>query len=506
MFIGGTKVQSYGQYKELDTTKDSYETGAEGVSRIIGMKEDIPSSVKEWIKVDRKFMKQPFMTFIYGSGIGNIKRAMGYHYGNEIVNMLSNPKKVSQALQILADTEIGGITQEYATKASKASDKVLEKIAADFREKSRSSGVMKDIYEGMSREIRDTYGEATGQYLENEFAEIVEMRKTVNKAFVLLFNAFKKEYDERIKDTDGTKEAVDKVLAEMVAEGKVPGLLTVNSEDVSEKAVIASSGQVNPKGKERYDGLTVQSKLNPSARTVHPLVREMVASPASGAVVSIHWEDGSIMTEVLMKNDGLGVHDAVVSGINGIMKTASEYNKEAWRITQEYDLLGSVLNELDRLNIKDIKPLDKSTLKKGDVIYNATTIEGKRVVYSAEVAGNFKDGVALYSKTGSMYKAKDGTFYSSREDADSVITYEQLKGMRAKANKNKASMKAEGVMVEHMSYPGSMYQEGPVQTVDYAKELGIENEKNVEYLKRVAKMTPKQQEAIMSVLKMFKDC
>ena len=441
IWLGGTEYKSYGEYREKSGDKDSYETSAEGVKKIM---EGKPNRLGSWIVVNRKFMKAPFMTFIYGSSIDNIKRSIGLHYADDMIDMLSDPKTVERALETLRSAEI----QVPFQLGKDVSEKALEKVAGQYRELSLDSKlavgtILRTIHTKLSKQVEETYGEAVGEYLNSEFGEVVALRKNMNKAYVHMFQAFKDEYDEKIKDKT-TKAEYEAVLEEMMNEGKVPGIFTVNSKSSAEKMVVANKVPVN--NQKTASKTKVQSKLTDGQRTLHPLIREMVEAPASGAVLGIHWLDGSIMTQVLRDNGGLGVHDAVVSSVENAIKTAKDYSKATWEMTQKYDLVGSILRELDDVRERTTNRHIKSSIGK---------------------------------------------------------TYDELERLHKIVQKNKTKMKEDAIAIEHMSLPGSMYTEGVMKP---KIELGLDGETQDKLDMVKSKVSPEAMDAIMTVLNKFKDC
>jgi hypothetical protein len=374
VWIGGTDEESFGAYngkRDADGNKvnsDSYETGAVLATAELG-------SVPEWLsdvvgKIDRKFMKSPLMTFIYGSSIENIKSSVAVSKADEMVKKLASGKIEEARKVLVAMKKLGIIGVDH----SKSSDEVIARQQKVFREASmadRNNGSagakLREFHVKITDEVKKTYGEAVGRALENEFAEVVDMRKLVNKSFVLMYEEYAKEYNSRIGKVENlTKQKRDEILAEMVKEGRVPGLMGVLAENIGEKVVVAKLGR---EFKLEYQ---VSSKIGGSkGRNVNPLVRELQESPASGAVVTIHTLDGSIMTDMIENENGLGIHDAWLGGIGSAVESASRYSRSTWNRTQQYDMLNRIVEALKKLDNK-----------KADILVKALD------TYVEKVAGN----------------------------------------------------------------------------------------------------------------------
>lgn len=372
--------ESYGSYGEWrQSNKDSYETGAEVTNHKLG--KAIKDKNADWLRgiignVDRKFMKNPFMVFIYGAGTGSIKSSINNGITEKILDGLSNEKTVvntAKALKEGVNNNISELEKKINAKdtknrkglmfalknnkkalevLSRVSEKSAKEAAKSFRNTSATSkntiGITLDtISRVVSNTSNNTYGKAASEALETEFAEIVEMRKSVNSAFVGMFGSFKAEYDARVKEAQGdrkkpTKYMIDEVLRDMVDEGKVPGIMTVEANNASEKAPIMNKARVKA-----GDGSSVQIKTKPR-RTVHPLVYEMVASGTAGAVVNIHYLDGALIMKIIDDSKGLGVHDAYVTHVNNIVGTARNYNENVWKLTQQFNMVERVQEELNK--------------------------------------------------------------------------------------------------------------------------------------------------------------
>jgi len=93
---------------------------------------------------------------------------------------------------------------------------------------------------------------------------------------------------------------------------------------------------------------------------------KMVESFASGAVVPIHFIDGSIQSIVLGEVEALGVHDANVLQIDNVTKGTKLYNKGTAQVSTEYSMITEILNSINSsinaASAEDIKTVNKEYL------------------------------------------------------------------------------------------------------------------------------------------------
>lgn len=393
VWLGGTTADSFGAYngtKDSAGNKvnlDSYETGAKAVQDLVNPKLNNPrnQAIDNLVGgVSRKFMKAPFMTFIYGSSIDNIKASIGVDVADVTMQKLSDESTVMETVATLREL---GLIKEMNRVAFDGKGKALkpEVVAARFRDLSIEDKVKgrrdlaRTIYNNVNESVQSLHGEAVKKYMNNEFKEIVGDKKTkqkgskslINSGFVELYDVFKEAYDARVTPEMSTKEKSD-VLEAMAKEGLIPGIFTVNSDrkNLKQRTGIVKKRPISNKGK-------VQIPFKTS-RTLHPLIREIVEAPSSGAVLNIHWLDGTIISEVLGRGDALGIHDATLQVVGKATENSKAYSQNTWDMTQGYSVIEELLAELVRNKVDS----DTVTgLKKlaGKVKENKGMLAGMRV-------------------------------------------------------------------------------------------------------------------------------
>lgn len=394
VWLGGTKAESFGEYngtRDANGDKvnlDSYETGADAVQKLVDPQLNNPKAIAvDGLVggVSRKFMKAPFMTFIYGSSIDNIKFSIGRDIADATMQKLSDESTV---MDTIAKLEAIGLKKEMKLISRGKGGKALspKKIAKRFREISVESrerpkrDLARNIYNTVSTATQDLHGEAVKTYMNAEFKEIVgdkAAKKTgskslINKGFTELFSKFKEQYDARVNN-DMSKDEKDKVLEAMAKEGLIPGIFTVNAKrsDMKQRTGIVKKSPVSKKN-------PVQIPFKKS-RTLNPIVREMVEAPSSGAVLNIHWLDGGIIDSILSDDDALGIHDATLQVVGKAMKNSRGYSKATWDMTQGYSVIDELVSELERNGLTEGKVYSGLTALSSMIAENKALLADMRV-------------------------------------------------------------------------------------------------------------------------------
>jgi len=449
----GLKVpKSYGEWRGTSGNLDSYETGAMTANSLLDRTKH-KTLTKVIGDIDRKMMKSPLMTFVYGAGLASISRHISEDKAAELIKELASDKSATMARSMVrimhdaivtynneirelrnkkVDSKIDKdkmirlykIRMSQAKKAKMFLEEGLKKNNPKefFKNSSMSKTDMKAVYESLKSAIGSTYGLAIGTALETEFEELVEMRKIVNLAFTGMFGAFKAEYDKRLAKKQGSKtnpstDDVNSVLAEMMDEGLVPGVFTVDGEKASDKAPIIKM----ERSTDNREQNKVQVHTKPQ-RTVHPLIYDMVANPTAGAVITIHYLDGAIISKIIEDSNGLGIHDAFVTHVNNVVDETRKYNKNVVNMTQRYDLIGLVLKDFDKITKLDIDAAnnamyeslsatqDVTEVSKDDV----TNIVGQGLTVLKSVVDTNKQLMSEQTMTSAHMAGPNGSMYTRK--------------------------------------------------------------------------------------------
>ncbi len=422
----------------------------------------------------RSLFKDPFMTFGYAAAIKSIKRHLGYKMISGLPKMMlddSSPEAVKKANKFINSIH-GKELEEKEIKAFKETLKntafediqinnyvtVKDKTGKEMKVKSGKVAIA-----GKLREIVEmTYGSNVEQILTAEFGELIEANNRINNSFKIMFQAWKVAYDARVEKVSGgkglTADQENKILDELKVLFpmiKAP-LAGENYMEDGETVAIFSTGLTNAKS--GYG--PTQTHVNPDkfggqkTLTVQSMIREFQAAISAGAVVPIHYIDGSAMTKSLEEGGVLGVHDAKLTGINNAQDEIIKYNKDVYEISKDYSLAKEILKSLERVrdNAKKLGvDLDKleglrsgknKPVKRFDSILdemrelNEVAESGRKLVYGSNAKIGHMAGL-----DGSMYEIKGGK----------VVEPEDRTKLTIKAPDKKESVKKETKPVEIVS-------------------------------------------------------
>lgn len=416
----------------------------------------------------RSLFKDPFMTFGYAAAIKSIKRHLGYKMISGLPSMMideSSKESIYKANKFI--NSIHG--KELTEKELKAFKERLKnesfediKIVVEQAENGRSIRRNVNIAELMRNIIEDTYGANVEEILTAEFGELIEANNRINNSFKIMFQAWKVAYDTRVQEISGGKGLTADQENEVLEELKVlfpmikAPLAGENYIEDGETVAIFSTGLTNAKS--GYG--PTQTHVNPDkfdgqkTLTVQSMIREFQAAISAGAVVPIHYIDGSAMTKSLEEGGVLGVHDAKLTGINNAQDEIIKYNKDVYEISKDYSLAKEILKSLERVrdNAKelgvDLSKLEGVYAGLGNPLrtfyeildemreLNEVAESGRKLVYKANAKIGHMAGL-----DGSMYEVKGGK----------VVEPKDRKRLTIKAPEKKESIKKESKPVEVVS-------------------------------------------------------
>lgn len=369
---------------------------------LLGNIKEIKDQIEEVTKEGRALFKDPFMTFNYAAGMASIKKSLGYKMTENFADeMLTGSEKGNALIGALFGIEFNKIDKIVIANFK---EQILTK---DFDEV-KINGKVK-VSELMRKIIEDAYGNQVESILGKEFDGLVKANGTINNAFKGVFLAWKKEYDAKVAEVIAkggvlSSKVEDEIILDL--KDKFPminaPLSSGNTEDLETVAIYStklSSGKDKRYGAAKtYINKTV-SKNNPKGQqtlTVQSMIREFEAAMSAGAVIPIHYIDGSFMTNVLEASGILGVHDAVVTGMDNAFDTVKNYNKNVYENSRDY----SVIEELSKLVNRNAKGNESIVIKEakgdnkaitfGDIVndlnkLNAEVKEARRVLFNTDV-------------------------------------------------------------------------------------------------------------------------
>jgi len=320
------------------------------------------------VSISRSFMKQPFMTLNYGSGVkGILNDALNTAEENfyDMVQEYVNTRDAKVRVQL--NSTIVALFGRNSDVARKVNQKLAFKLSKKEQERMRVT---------LDRVINKPL-EAT---LKEEYKHFIDLSGTLNSSFRLRFQLAKsmidskiaEEFDKRAAKVNGSKNLVpplnraemEKILEDVHSvlpvfdtplavdkDGKKAEGLIAKLERVHFNNSNSAVGNVAVTGKVRIEGA---GKLDNAALELY----ELVESATGGAVLPIHFFDGSIQAEVLSEFNALGVHDANYGTLDDVVEITKFYNEKFYELNKSYSLAKEVLDGM----LTSIEKADDSAL------------------------------------------------------------------------------------------------------------------------------------------------
>lgn len=430
VFPEDSEFKDYGKQAESEGFKDAYNEPADVMAKKIGPKQEaletanaadpkfieantaaneLALGLDAGVKLEaisRSFMKAPFMTFNYGSGLNNIINAIGDSAIENFYKMITNPAKEAQLFAILDGAAIGAKldkdTQTYVRDdASRADAQAITEFTEAFKNATPAERLEMRLPEAAVANIKSNINAVAGQALKETFNDTygayIEAGQKINASFTLMFRLFKAKVDIAIEakqlelGKDGkrrhlTTAEMDEVIKSI--SDSLPAIKTALAGDNDNAKLMiyktestfydSLDGEVVDDGQGRIK--TTGSKTYSSQSKAYQLVE----AAASGAVVPIHYIDGSIQALVANSGvSGLGVHDAWMLNIDEAMAGTQEYNKATAKLAAEYSLTAAIVsgvNESINNSTKEEQALVNTMYEKEYIIEKNRAIEKEDAV------------------------------------------------------------------------------------------------------------------------------
>ena len=351
------------------------------------------------IQLSRSFMKDPFMVLNYGSAINSIVRSA---VNRSIEEFYKEVEYVAKANHYLTTKKLSKEKRDYIIK--KRDDKVKElmgifesgyiekynnetktmdtlAVVADtttkkgkvFSRKSKLEAIHKRLinadknfvlneYETryISNAIKTIVQKPITETFEEKYGTFIDITKRTNRLFDFQFKLANevlteeelKTYNEKLKrrglanfaapltstEYKNSIQEIEDILPTFhtplkTKEGKYSKGLLASKNKISSKDAI---GNISSNAMLRKDSTTIWHTATDTYR--------LGEAYTQGAVLPIHFFDGSIQAKVLSKYKALGVHDANYAGINDIFDVTMDYNKEFYELNKHYNLLKEVID------------------------------------------------------------------------------------------------------------------------------------------------------------------
>ena len=338
----------------------------------------------------RNLFKYPFMMFNYGASLAKLRSYIGYHIADKIIDRIANGD--------FAGKEFAEFRIKLAGSESNW-DKMMKELVgkdAKYVKDIRLGG--KPLEKMLIDTFASTYGEAFTTSMEEFFSPILEANTMMTNAAQGMFKLFDAGYKQKFVDKINELNDTDFVSYEKYVEhlnvmekGNYPNKNKLKLPTIEEENALVESlsnmfpGLKAPNSKNREDGIglvdseVVSIKDSPLTKVSTPrgieggaasgtlgsMVRKYKETIAAGAVLPTHWEDGTSIGESLIQGGIMGIHDAIVVGVNH-KKALDAVNDKIYTMSRDYSTTSEYLAAL----IETIKAAEDMGLDINDKEFN----------------------------------------------------------------------------------------------------------------------------------------
>ncbi len=360
----------------------------------------VDGTVTPWA---RNMFKYPFMIFNYGASIARIRKNLANDLADNVVEGILNSK------YSLKEGKGKTFLNHLGIKTEKDLKELQDKLV---------SAEVDTIWVGkkpfkatISKLFNETYGRRVEEVMSATFKPLVDVNKAMMDGTKLMFQVFITEYDRRVeKFTEDNKRSMTPTEDEALVKDLVllfPLIKAPNSASRDEGAAIVDEGMRDSKDLSLEKVVTKfksDDKKGYVGKSVQAMIKEFKEAHAAGAVLPIHWIDGTIIGKELIKGGKLGVHDAIVIG-KDFVESIKGMNKATYDTGVSYNLLGevltSVLDTIEELETND--ELDINMLGGIEIGFEGDTVTPSEVLRNltiqAELVQESRD--QLYGTDGS---------------------------------------------------------------------------------------------------------
>ncbi len=324
-------------------------------------KEAIPTIIVDGLVTSaaRNLFKYPFMIFNYGASILNIKRNTARELAIPIMQGILNDTYAydSDIIKYLGIHSKNELVQLQKDLKEKSIDAV--KVQGDFK-----SAIQK-----IEELIIGTYGREIENIMNATFEPLVKLNVNLIEATKIMFASFEKDFKRQV---DKLEKEYNRPLSEKETnliihnlKDKFPLIRGPQSSSREDGISISNQKLVGEDNKRIVKtGIKIVKKdgKNYANATVNAMKRELQEAHAAGAVLPMHWIDGTIISKQLIKGGALGVHDALVLG-NDFENRVYGLNKGMYEVGREYSLVHSIVQSfvetLEATNENDIENINE---------------------------------------------------------------------------------------------------------------------------------------------------
>jgi len=404
-------------------------------------------------KLGRNLSKNPLMTNNYGAAIAKIIDT----FSNDRLNNVY--KNIAEAANNNDKSTVRGLISDLSNVIGTKID--VEKVLADPLnwELTRQQ---KEAFVFITTSI---YGGTVESAIQSEYGDIIDKRKTINRAMHIAFNAFKIQYDKkhtelqnaldgRLPSKTQLKELNDSLLDAMpifkgvFSAGKEDGIMVMKRTFTSNRESKFSRTQSNFNNK--FDvgtlnladptGDLVASKQG--SLTLYATQNDWADGGVAGPITAIHNVDASVMVSMLENHAAANIHDAAIFSVLDAEEGTQSLNKSFHEINRDHsvmnELFDSFVNSVKYLKENDFpgfKELDKMVIDQGMAGYagkKAITLNAFAAQFNRENKQNTASRKELFDqiKYVNQYTDGPGTEFQVDNNTDTYSDKEMNKLLR----------------------------------------------------------------------------
>ena len=305
----------------------------------------------------RNLFKPGFMTWNYAASINSIKNALGHKLAEGVLKKalrIGGKAEMEQMMKRIGVTEdtLGKFQEDLATKD-------MELVTVN--------GI--NVYQELQSVYANSYGTAIEETMSERFGDVIEANNAIIASTKVMFRVYNEEFikakNEAEKDGQPMTEDAIVALVRSLSK-KFPLIKAPYSDTVLDGVAIIDDSLVSASNTTLDSTQTrIRDEDNAKGRTltIQSMVRELTEAHASGAVLPIHWIDGTVIGEALKEGGVLGVHDAIIPPLTDSGKKVLQYNTELYNVNKGYNLLqelmDSLKNSLSGMTNKEIGQIEK---------------------------------------------------------------------------------------------------------------------------------------------------
>ena len=406
---------------------------------VVGVIGELTDKNGEVTGVARNLFKPPFMTFMYGAGFTKIKKelaALVIDIVMEKVAKYDQDKPNKELDKLMMD--VTGLNAIDAYKVFMGKDIKEHKIGDDKR----------TVYEKLEGNINASFGNTVEVTMKKEFGTIIETNNAVMSLTNAVFGVWNRKFKEKVEDLKGSKltlDSVDEITDSLVND--FPIIKGPLSEGISDGIAIFKTEIANNLKEmfvNKYSNaggyFNVEGKL--TTKGVNHVIRIYKEASAAAGVIPIHTLDGATMVSTILGQDVQQVFDAIVGGIDNIEGRVTDYNRNVFELSMNWNFLEEVLSLADRVLGNE----DNDKYLKEHI---AEEVSKNKEFNLGELAISLHEKSVANKKFKEAFKEQNGTIEhmvfnentSYKFEKNSKVTPESILGKLSSATKKKVDDK-----------------------------------------------------------------